>query len=156
MEKTILIGSGNQKFSLKAQRGLFFFAGAIFVAQGFFYLITGMGWPMLSIPLSILIILGGAYHFFMGIAISSERSKYSPKVKLSDDEIVFRLEPFKANIVIQWADIRSISLMSYSLAFELAESRKVIKYRTSGEISIEIKEAIRDFAEQKGVIVDGS
>ncbi len=155
MEETILLGYGNHEFSLKAQRRLYFFLGGLFVLMGISRFFGESELSFFSIAISVLMMFAGVYHLSRAFAVSSAKSKYAPKVRLTEEFIEFRLDVFQANISINWADIRAITLMSYGLAFQLTESQRILKYRTSGKISIEIKEAIRDFAETKGIVVDG-
>ncbi|WP_416867464.1 MAG: hypothetical protein ACMVP2_08990 [Imperialibacter sp.] len=91
----------------------------------------------------------------MALTITSERSKYSPKVRITDEQIEFRRGFFEKNTIVRWVDIRAITLLSYSFVFELTEGQQTVKYHTSASTSKEIKETIRDFAEPKGIVVEG-
>ncbi|CAD5276501.1 hypothetical protein IMPR6_400035 [Imperialibacter sp. EC-SDR9] len=103
----------------------------------------------------MLLMLGGIFYFFMALTIASERSRYSPKVRITDDRIEFRRGFFQKNTIVHWVDITGITLLSFSFIFELTEGQRNVKYHTSASTSKEIKEAIREMAEAKGIEVDG-
>ncbi|MEQ9374475.1 MAG: hypothetical protein RIG68_04830 [Imperialibacter sp.] len=89
----------------------------------------------------------------MALTITSERSKYSPKVKVTDEHIEIRRGFFQKNTIVHWADVKAITLLSYSIIFELTESVQKVEYHTSSSISKEIKEVIWELAETKGIVV---
>jgi hypothetical protein len=153
MEKTFLLGPGNGSFSLKAQRLLNFALGFMFIAQGAFSFARESPFSLFTTLLAFAQILGGCLFLFFGFSMMSKSSRFAPKVKLNNDHIEFRLGFFQANVSIKWHDVRAIDLRSYGMTFRLAESNRAIDYKTSPKISIEVKEAIREFAEAKGIVV---
>ena len=87
----------------------------------------------------------------MAIHVTSEASKYSPKIRITDEVIEFKLGFFQANNIVLWNDVRSIVMKSYGIVLRLAESQQYIKYKSSPEISKKVKEIIREVAGQKGI-----
>ena len=101
----------------------------------------------------MLLTLGGIFYFFMALTITSERSNYSPKVRVTDEQIEIRSGFFQKNTILLWTDIRAITLLSYSFVFELTEGVQKVEYHTSASTSKEIKAAIWKLAEAKGIVV---
>lgn len=153
MEKTILLGSGNHKFSLKAQRGLYFFVGLMFLAQGAFSFARESPFSAWNILLTIAQAAGGTIFLFFSFSMLSVSSKFSPKVRLTEELIEFRLGFFQANIVITWENIRAIEIRTYGMNFLLQEGERRIDYTASAERSKEIKMAVRDYAVLKRIDV---
>jgi len=153
-EKVILLGSGNSRFSVKAQRGLYLLLAFIFSVQGGLSLAREHN-SILWVSLGFLLLASGVYHLYMALMLGSKTARLTPKVRLTDDFIEFRLGFFLASIVIRWEDVRSILLKSYRLEFELRESRMEVKYSGTAELSLEVKEAIREFAVRKNIEVHG-
>jgi hypothetical protein len=153
MERTILLGLGNEGFSLKAQRGLYFFLGLMFLLQGAFSFTREAPFSIWNILLTIAQVAGGAVFLFFSFLMLSVSSKFSPKVRLTEELIEFRLGFFQANIVITWENIRAIEIRTYGVNFQLEESERRIDYTASAEISKEIKNAIKELAEKKNIVV---
>jgi hypothetical protein len=154
MERTILLGLGNEGFSLKAQRVLYFFLGLMFLLQGAFSFTREAPFSIWNILLTIAQVAGGAVFLFFSFSMLSVSSKFSPKVRLTEELIEFRLGFFQANIVITWENIRAIEIRTYGVNFQLEESERRIDYTASAEISKEIKNAIKELAEKKNIVVD--
>jgi hypothetical protein len=154
MERTILLGLGNEGFSLKAQRVLYFFLGLMFLLQGAFSFTREAPFSIWNILLTIAQVAGGAVFLFFSFLMLSVSSKFSPKVRLTEELIEFRLGFFQANIVITWENIRAIEIRTYGVNFQLEESERRIDYTASAEISKEIKNAIKELAEKKNIVVD--
>jgi hypothetical protein len=153
MERTILLGLGNEGFSLKAQRVLYFFLGLMFLLQGAFSFTREAPFSIWNILLTIAQVAGGAVFLFFSFLMLSVSSKFSPKVRLTEELIEFRLGFFQANIVITWENIRAIEIRTYGVNFQLEESERRIDYTASAEISKEIKNAIKELAEKKNIVV---
>ncbi len=153
-EKIILLGAGNSSFSVRMQRGLYLLLAFLFSMQGGLSLVRDRD-SFLSTSLGFLLVAGGIFYFYMAVMAGSKTARLSPKVRLTDEFIEFRLGFFMASVIIQWEDVRAITLKSYRLEFELKESRKEIKYSGTAELSLEVKEAVRGFALRKGIEVHG-
>lgn len=156
MEKTFLLGYGNQKFSLKAQRGLYLFLGMLFLLQGAVSLAREGSLAAYNVLLTSTQIVGGIFFLFLGVTMLSPTSRFSPKFRLTENNIEFRDSFFSANVVIRWADIVAISIRSYGLDFYLREGECRIDYKSTAEISKEVKAAISEVALAKGIEVNRS
>lgn len=150
----ILLGSGNSRFSVKAQRGLYLLLALLFGAQGGLTLARDRD-TILWVSLGFLLLAGGFFYLYLAVMVGSKTARLSPKVRLTNEFIEFRSGFFMAIVIIQWQDVRSITLKSYLLEFELKESRKEMKYSGTAELSLEVKEAVRDFAFRKNIEVHG-
>lgn len=149
-----MLGAGNANFSVKAQRGLYLLLAFVFGLQGGLSLARERD-SVLWLSLGILLMAGGVFYLYMALVIGSKTSRLSPKVRLTDDFMEFKLGVLPGSMVIRWEEVRSILLKSYRLEIELRESRKEIKYKVPAKLSVEVKEAIREFAERKNIEVHG-
>lgn len=149
-----MLGANNTAISLKAQRWLYILLGAIFSFQGVSSLLrTHKSAEWLWTSLGILLLAGAAVYFLMALSVASTRSRWAPRVRLTDHEIEFRLGFFQRTSSVQWSEVRAVSLRSYGLTLKLAESEQMIDYSTSAKISVEVRQAIREFAAQLGIEV---
>ena len=149
-----MLGAGNSNFSVKAQRGLYLLLAFVFGLQGGLSLARERD-SVLWLSLGGLLVAGGLFYLYMALTMGSKTARLSPKVRLTDEFIEFRLGFFMASIVIRWDEVRLILLKSYRTEFELRESRTEVKYSGTAELSLEVKEAIREFAERKNIEVHG-
>ena len=155
MNKTILLGaSGAHTFDIKIQKWNYFILGALFIAQGltYFYRIDEGIWTKLMMNLTFM---SGTYVIIFALINFSRTSKYSPKLKIDDDSVELKTSLFKKGIKVKWQEIQSVSFKPYRVDFKVADTVEVITYDTTSDISIEIKEALREIAEKKNIEVIG-
>jgi hypothetical protein len=151
MNHTILIGD-KHTFSMKTNRILWVFSGVLYIGTGIFqfYRYQDEG---ISYFVWILLILGGLYLIFFGVLGLSEKSKYAPKVALTDETIQIKKSFWKPAKQLKWNDITSINFKSYQIHFQFKKETYTFNYNSTADTSIEIKIAIRSFAESKGIEV---
>ncbi|MBV6643089.1 MAG: hypothetical protein KI791_20390 [Cyclobacteriaceae bacterium] len=152
MEKTVLIGSGNDIAPVWNMR-LFFVVGIINIIQGV-RMVTSeihLAWLILGfiiIPTSIGICI-------YSILMFSKKSKYAPRVSISEKLVFIKEKLMKRAVEIPWDHIKNVSFVPYKIVFELPDSDYVFSYRSTSDTSREIKSTIREMAESKGIEVIG-
>ncbi len=153
MNQTILLGLNNN-FSIKANRRLAIFLGLIFCLNGFFNLIQNNEDLLFQI-LGLLLLLSGVLYLFYSFYGFSQKSKFAPKVLLTNEFLQIRESFWKPAKQLNWNNISSINYLSYQIDFQLNKESYSFIYNASSDTSIEIKRAIREFAENKGIEVIG-
>jgi hypothetical protein len=153
MSKTILIGMNN-KFSASANKWLFSLTGLLFLVNGGFNIYSNNLEPF-GLILGILMLIGGCYYVFYGLFGFSENSKFASKLKVDDLTIELKNSLWKPSTKLKWSQLSSIKFQSYEIIFQLGNSSSSFSYNSNSDVSIAIKQTIRDFAERKNVEVIG-
>lgn len=152
-EEVILTGL-HDKMSIKRTRILYYFMGIVFIINGIIQFILNAIHPY-GMIIGILTLITGVGYLIVAFTAFSARSKYAPKVKVNDDIIELKNGIFNAPTKFNWSDIKAIELKTFRLDFQLANSKEMFTYRTTSDISINIKNTLRAFAKQKGIEVSG-
>jgi hypothetical protein len=153
MSKTILLGVAVQH-SRKAPRIGFTFFGFYFIFYGAYYFSKlDNSLPELLFRGSFILV-GLAYIIYAQIAFSKS-SKFAPRISINDNTIEYKLGFFKKSFRISWADIQSIEFAPYRVLYKINDKIETLSYDTNAEVSIEIKETLREFAEAKKIEVIG-
>ena len=155
MSKTIILGAGGTaQFDVKVQKWNMIFFGALFLVQGFLYLFKVDQGAWSKTMMSILF-MSGMYVIIFALINFSRTSKYAAKLKIDDSYVELKTSLFKKGIKLKWQDIESVSFKPYRVDFKVADTVEVITYDTTSDISIDIKETLREVAESKNIKVIG-
>ena len=98
------------------------------------------------------------YGIFMSataLFVLSEKSPFSPKVKIMDDYILLKNGFWSAAKKLNWETIQKIEFGSYKIIFHQTEKDFIFKYEADSEVSIQIKKALRAAGEEKTISVTG-
>lgn len=145
-ERTILLEPGN--------RILWIFMGVIFFING----ITNLANEQLewySLILGIAMIALSIIYAFYSVLAFSEKSKYSPKVRMNNKLIQLKSSFWKRGYLINWSDVKLINFGRYKVEFELSNGTKAFPYNTESKKSKELKSMLREFAESQSIQVIG-
>lgn len=153
MSKTILIGRKND-YSVRANRWLFSILGFFFVLGGILRVI-GKYYGPFEFSFGILQMLTGVYAIVFALFVFNKNSRFAPKVTVNDKFIEIKKGILKSPNKIMWSDIRRISYDSFEITFDMGVTTEVFRYETASDISIEIKKAIREVADDMGIEVVG-
>lgn len=153
MNKTILIGHNN-KFSAYANKWLFILMGILFLVNGGLN-ISYYPQEILRPLFGILTLMSGIFYFFYGLIGFSVNSKYSLKVKVDKSTIELKNSLWKASTKLNWSDISSIQFQPFEVIFGLKDTSNSFSYASNADVSIEIKQTLREFAESRGIEVIG-
>lgn len=155
MSKTILLGSGGTpNFDIKVQKWNMIFFGILFLLQGYSYLlkIDQGTWAKVMTGITFM---SGSYVIIFALLNFSRSSKFAPKVIVDETSIKFKPGLFKKYRYFNWQDIQSISFKSFRVDFKTENTVEILSYDCTSDISIDIKEAIREMAEKKNIEVVG-
>lgn len=86
----------------------------------------------------------------------SKNSKFSPKVKLTESELVLKKTIFSGQIIIPWDKIKKMELKSFKIFIHTSTRSIPFILDTTKENSIAIKLALREVGETKNIMVTGS
>jgi len=148
MEKTILLGSTGT-LSPKANKYLF-------IALGLMY--SGLSVSMLleeGITFMASAWMFTGLFFIIWAILTFTVTPITPQVHLSQHLITYRKSPFKKTQKLKWSGIKSIEFSAYQITFHFAEHKHSLSYQANSATSIEIKNSIREFAENLGIEVTG-
>lgn len=153
MSKTFILGTNN-KFSLKANRWLFFILGFVFLLNG---VINVYVKPLetIGLVLGIAQIAAGIFNVFYAWMGLSEKSRLSPKISIDEDSIGLKKSFWSSNKKIRWSDISEIEFKAFELVFNLNDSVEKFDYSSDSDTSISIKDTLREIAEGKNIEVVG-
>ena len=153
MDRTFIIGFNN-KFSLKANRWLFLITGLFFLLNGAIN-IYNRSFEIVGLILGILMLFGGVFYLFYAFVGASKKSRFSPKVKVTDEFIVLKSSFLGKQITLSWSTITKIEFKPLALTFVSNNRSTDFDYVTDADTSIEIKEHLRAMAESKNIEVIG-
>lgn len=153
MDRVILLGLNN-KFSLKTNLWGHLILGALFIIQGVYHIESDIVFPF-GLMIGVILIPGGIVYSIYGLLSFNKSSKYAPRFSFSKDELSFKKNLFKPAQRIPWGHIKKIEMAPYLLIVSTEQSETVMHYSSNPEISLEIKSAIREIADSKGIEVLG-
>jgi hypothetical protein len=149
MEKVILLGT-ESKLSFEATRGFYVFGAIVFGLLGIYNIMADSLQPFRLI-FGLAIIAWCLFQLFKVVTGFSENSYFAPKIRLTDQNIEFKTGFLKDVIKLNWTDIKSIDVRAFEMHVQLTNTTQIIRYRTSYVISKEIKNAIIEYADTKGI-----
>ena len=147
----------NNKFSVKANRWLFSLTVLLLLTNGALYLIYNYNNRLepIGLILGILILFGGFYYGMIGLTAFSQNSKFALRVKIDNNNIELKNNFLKPVTRLNWTDLQSIEFGLYEISFQLTGTTKVFSYDSNADVSRDIKNTIREFAERKNVKIIG-
>jgi len=110
---------------------------------------------------TVRIIVGGAmiilsiFYLIYSFVGYSLKSKYAAKIRTTYSHIEIKPDFWKPTIKLNWNDIKRISFGNYKVEFSLPNETKTVNYDTTAELSIQLKQLIRESAEQQKIEVIG-
>ena len=139
-----------QTFILEKKRpkGLYIFAGLLFILNGSFTIYNNSSWVRI---LGILLVIAGIGYMLMPHLLIS----FGPKFEIDKDYLSIRRNYFGRIKMISWNDIKDIDLGSYQIKLNIGRDQKTINYQCDPDVSISIKTTINEFASAKGIQVTG-
>lgn len=99
---------------------------------------------------SVYIIHGSVFLFF-GFFVYNRKSPLAPKFVINEHYIASKTGVFKKRNQFHWDRIKEIEFGPYQINIKLEGSNSTIHYEASADISLAIKDAIRDMANSKGL-----
>jgi hypothetical protein len=150
MNTTIVIHNYNI-LSLKVTRIVLFVIGFALSALSLSALLEG-GNLVQAIPTNLF---WGFFLMVTSVFALSEKSPFSPKVKITDTFVLLKNGFWSGSKKLMWEYINQIEFGSYKITFHHTGKDFVFKYDSDSEVSIQIKKAIRAGGEEKNISVIG-
>ena len=156
MKKTISLTENQRGMPLAVRKWATTIFGLLNLTIGIRYLgeyqltnlVIGLG--------SSLLIVCGLIMFIIGLILFNPTSKLAPKFEIDDIEINIKEAIHKRTKSIKWTNIKEITFKSFAIEFSLAEDKmELVILKVDGATSLEIKKALREFAEKKSITVIG-
>ncbi|PTB94712.1 hypothetical protein C9994_11865 [Marivirga lumbricoides] len=154
--KIFLLGFGIDNLRDKIKAGWFIFLGLSFFMISFMYFSRNTSgiferWlmPFTYLTMSLIFLFKGLLMVFPYFILT-------PKVELNDQYLMLKLSVFTGRSILTWDDIKEIEFASYTVNVITESGKQTFRYKTGKNRSVEIKQAIREVAEKKGItIIDG-
>jgi hypothetical protein len=106
--------------------------------------------------IGLVLIVAGPLMLIYGALLFNFVSSLTPRVRVSESEILFKEDIHKPSRTIEWKDVTEVAFSSFELRFQLSGDRiEAITLPTNAETSIQIKKAIRQFADGRQIRVVG-
>ena len=155
MAKVILLGnSGAERIDAKIQKWILILMGILFIIQGSLNYYRNSD-SLIDRFMVYLMLFGGVSALIYAWANFSKNSRFAPKLKLDDNSISLKGGLLKKNKVLKWVEIKSITLKPFRVDFKTENAVEIMPYECTSNISIEVKEAIREVAVRKNIEVLG-
>lgn len=107
---------------------------------------TALGIAMLALSI---------YFIILSIFGFTATSEYSAKIQVTEKLVKIRTKFLGRLIALNWQEIKDIEISSYNINFRLFKETKSIRYNTSEEQSIQLKQLLRKSAEKHNIQVVG-
>lgn len=140
----------------QATKWIFLTNGLINAILGFRQLSIADTWVSWSSLLWLLLIITGPLMIIYGLILFNPANKLAPKVHVDDNGITIKEDIYKARRQIDWKNIREIRYKSFELNFQLTDNNiETVTLSTTGDISLDIKKTIRQFADDRQIKIVG-
>lgn len=148
MDKSILLEQRNQIFSILMTIVCGINGVMILIDDRISLFRDALGVSML------LLCLFYGFHSVLGYSVTS---KYAAKIRVTDNLIELRTKfgLVGTTLKLNWQDIKEIQFDSYSIHFKLSDGTKSVRYQTSSERSRQLKQLLRETAEQRNIQISG-
>jgi hypothetical protein len=140
----------------KYTKWIFIFNGIVNTAIGINMILQSNTWMHWTSIVNILLIIGGPVLFVYGIILFGPFKKLTPKVQVDDQGLFIKKDIHKKEINIDWANVKEITYKSFELDFLLNDNNiETVNLPTTAAISIEIKNTVRKFSDEKQIKIIG-
>ena len=134
----------------------YLFNGIVNTAIGINILAQANSWMHWSSVLAYVLVFAGPILVIYGIILFNPVGNFAPKVQVSEKGVGIKADVFKKQISVEWASVKEITYKAYELDFLLTNNHvEMIKLPTSAEKSVEVKRAIREYADGAGINIIG-
>ena len=140
----------------KTTKWIFVFNGIINSGLGLRQLYTSDSWTNWGSILGLVLLIAGPLLLIYGLVLFNRTSKLTPKVQVDDNGIIIKEDIHKGQRMIEWKNVREISYKPFELNFFLTDNNiETVNLSTSGEISLDVKKTIRQFADERQIKIVG-
>jgi hypothetical protein len=140
----------------KTTKWIFVFNGIINSGLGLRQLSVADSWTSWGSVLGLLLTITGPLLLIYGLILFNRANKLTPKVQVDNDGITIKEDIHKIQRRIDWRNVREINYKPFELNFHMTDNNtETVNLSTNGEISLNIKKTIRQFAEDKQIKIVG-
>lgn len=140
----------------KTTRWIFVFNGVVNSGLGLRQLYTSDSWISWNSILGLLLLMAGSLLLIYVLILFNRTNKLTPKVQVNDNGIIIKTDIHKRQRTIEWGNVREIGYKPFELNFILTDNNiETVNLSTSGEISLDIKKTIRQFADDRQIKIVG-
>jgi hypothetical protein len=151
MERQIFLEE-NGRLGYRSTRILYGFVGTIFSVNGVSTIVRSDG-PMFP-AFGILLVGAGVYYLAVALFLMRKKGPFMPRVELHGEKLVLKSRLLSKTQEILQDNITRVSFDTYKLRFYMQKGERVFDYATKPEISIQLKEAIRLWCEERNIPVE--
>ena len=149
MKKTI-------ELTPKSTKWFFVYNGVVNTAIGINALLSTNSWIHWTSILGIILIVSAPILLIYGLILFRPSNKLIPRITINERGLIIKGDIFKKVISVDWTDVREITYRSFALDLKLSDnSIKTLNLPTTADKSIEIKKTIREFSDNKNIIIEG-
>jgi len=151
-----IILSRNAVFGATTSRVVMVVISILLIAQSSYHLVYRSLKYDLFFFLDLIVLFGGGWFLIVGLFILSKRSKYVPRVEISDESVLIHNQPFGKSDIIDLKNISKIRFGSFEFTFydkQGSFNTYRINTRKASE-SLKIKEELRKVAAILEIEVD--
>jgi hypothetical protein len=109
-----------------------------------------------SFVIGVITLVVGITLLILGVVWFSPFFLFSPHILLTDDTLSFKEKAFKKAKVFLWREIKSITYKNFQIEIQYQnQSKEALFLNTDAVRSVEIKKAVRAFADTRQIPVAG-
>ena len=97
----------------------------------------------------------GLYAILFVLFVLTDIMGTAPKVVVHNEGVLLKAKAFSSGREIKWEEVQGITFHSYQIDFKLDTKPLFFDYKAKAKTSKQIKDAIRDMANLKGITVTG-
>ena len=140
----------------KATKWIFIVNGTINLALGISQILQADSMGTWGSVLGTILVLAGPLMIIYGVILFNPVNKLTPKVHVDENGILIKEDIHKGQRRIDWGNVKEITYKSFELNFLLNDNNiEKVSLHTNGDISIEIKKTIRQFADDRQIRIIG-
>lgn len=140
----------------KATKWIFVFNGVVNSGIGLRQLSTANSWTSWDSILGMVLVIAGPLLLIYGLILFNRTNKLTPKIQVDDNRIIITEDIHKGQRQIEWKNVKEITYRPFELNFHLTDNNtETVNLATSGDISIDMKRAIRQFADYRQIKIVG-
>lgn len=140
----------------KTAKWIFIFNGIVQTALGLRHLSTSDSLTVWGSVLGLLLVIAGPISLIYGLILFNQTNRLTPKVQVDDNGIKIKQDFYKRQRTIEWGKVKEITYKSFELNFHLKDNNiETVNLSTTGEISLDIKRTIRQFADERQIKILG-
>jgi len=139
----------------KSTKWIYLFNGIVNSAIGIQQLLTSDSWSWLLL-FGLILTVGGPLMIIYSLILFSRTSALAPRIQIDETGVLIREDIHRGQKKIEWKNVKEITYRPFELNFHLTDDNtETLSLPTTGEISIDVKKTIREFADSRQINIIG-